>query len=87
MSRWISFAYAVVSFNNVTFAYCVPNATITGGYVYFFKITFEDGVSEELMASSFPTMFETDMTFTNHSNPKAGLLLIPQTGIYLLVSA
>jgi hypothetical protein len=71
---------------NVTFTYLKPNATITGCISYEFKVTFQGGSSENLMAQSCPTNFETTLVLSNHQTPTAGLLLMPSVGIYALVS-
>jgi len=89
---------ASTTLQNVTFAYLKPNATITGCISYEFKVTFQDGSSENLTAQSCPTNFETSFVFSNHTThqnttppttpPTAGLMLIPSGGpyIYALVS-
>ena len=71
---------------NVTFTYLKPNATITGCISYEFKVTFQGGSSENLMAQSCPTNFETTLVLSNHQKPTEGLLLMPSVGIYALAS-
>jgi hypothetical protein len=71
---------------NVTFTYLKPNATITGCIQYEFKATFQDGSSENLIAQSCPTNFETVLALSNHNIPTAGLLLMHSGGVYALVS-
>jgi hypothetical protein len=72
---------------SVSFDYLKHSGTtFTGGSVYIFKINFPDGLSEELWAEGFPGD-SVKFYFTNHNNPKAGILFLPQIAtIYLLVS-
>lgn len=71
---------------NVTFTYLKPNATVTGCILDEFKVTFQDGSSEDLMVESCPTGFETTLALSEHNLPTAGLLLVHSGGLYALVS-
>jgi hypothetical protein len=76
------------TFQNVTFTYVEPKATITGAVCDAFNANFQvDGSSENLRACSYPTNFETVVVFSKHVKPTAGLMLVPFPGsVYLLVS-
>jgi hypothetical protein len=75
-----------VTLRNVTFTF-LDKGVIGEPVCRFFNVTFQDGSSEELQGCSYPTNFETPVKFTDHSNPKAGLIFYPRGGvIYLLVS-
>jgi hypothetical protein len=81
---------ASIMFNGVTFTNLPLNATYTGCAVSFIKISFQDGVSEVIQITICPTLFEPHIYFTNHTNPKAGIIdsLGPSPiirGIYILV--
>ena len=90
---------AKVTFRNVTF-YSVPSTEIaTGCVIRNIWVTFPDGTSEKIGVGwcMFPKL---DIAFTNHSNPRAGVILSPGDyqlgdtiisspiveGFYLLVS-
>ncbi len=76
----------VITIRNVTFTY-LDKGVIIGPVCRFFDVTFQDGSSEELQGCSYPTNFETPVKFTDHSNPKAGLIFsFKEEIIYLLVS-
>jgi hypothetical protein len=95
-----SFAYelmngTVTTFKNVTFTDVTPNGTMTGCRGFFIKVTFKDGVSEVLPATICPTDYKTEIRFTDHTGPRAGVvyslenpisggcLIVP--GLYILV--
>jgi len=88
-----------VTFRNVTF-YSMPlNTSLTGCEVYYVRVTFPDGTSERADVGSCVSFYPS-ITFTTHSNPKAGLIFSPgeyqlgdktlshpiSKGFYLLVS-
>ncbi len=90
---------ASVSFRNVTF-YSMPlNTTITGCSVRYIRATFPDGTWERINVGwCYP--IKISIQFTNHSNPRAGMIFAPRdyqsgetivssplnAGIYVLVS-
>ena len=79
-----------VTFRNVTFQSLSVNVTYTGCIVRFVKIIFQDGLSEVLQVTSCLMAFEPHVQFTNHTNPKAGVIdsygdSFVAKGIYLLV--
>jgi hypothetical protein len=91
-----------VTFRNVTFYSIQPNETISVCTHIYIKATFQDGTSEIILGGWCMTLYGNpipSIRFTNHSNPKAGIIfssnyasdgkvtssLIAQ-GIYLLVS-
>jgi hypothetical protein len=95
-----SFAYElmngkVTTFRNVTFTDVTTNGTMTGCQGFLIKITFKDGVSEVLPATICPTDYRTEVRFTDHTGPRAGVvysfenpisggcLIVP--GLYILV--
>jgi hypothetical protein len=74
----------------VTFTNLPLNHTYTGCIVQFFKFTFPDGTSEVQQITLCPTTFEPKVYFTDHTNPKAGVIYSLghspiARGIYLLV--
>jgi hypothetical protein len=90
---------AKVTFRNVTFSSIPSTEIATGCVIRNIWVTFPDGTSEKIGVGwcMFPKL---DMAFTNHSNPKAGVILSPGDyqlgdtiisspiveGFYLLVS-
>jgi hypothetical protein len=86
-------------FRNVTFSSIPSTEIATGCVIRNIWVTFPDGTSEKIGVGwcMFPKL---DMAFTNHSNPKAGVILSPGDyqlgdtiisspiveGFYLLVS-
>ena len=79
-----------ISFKDVTFTNLPLNKTYTGCIVLFFKFSFSDGTSEIQQITLCPTTFEPKVYFTNHTNPKAGVIYSLGhspivRGIYLMV--
>lgn len=79
-----------ITYKNVTFTDLPLNETYTGCSVQFFKFSFQDGSSEVKQITLCPTSFEPKMYFTNHTNPRAGVMVSfgdspIARGIYLLV--
>jgi hypothetical protein len=79
-----------ITFNGVTFTNLPLNLTYTGCAVQFFKFSFADGSSEIAQINLCPMAFEPGMYFTNHMNPRAGVIVSLgdspiARGIYLLV--
>jgi hypothetical protein len=79
-----------ITFKGVTFTNLPLNKTYTGCIVQFFKFSFQDGSFEVIQITLCPTAFEPRTYFTNHTNPKAGVMVsIGHSpiagGIYLLV--
>ena len=63
-----------ITFKGVTFTSLRLNRTYTGCAVSFIKFTFPDGLSEVIQVTICPTLFEPLVYFTNHTNPKAGIM-------------
>ena len=75
-----------ITLRNVTFTY-LDKGVIIGPVCVYFNVTFQDGYSEELPGCSIPLNFESSITFTEHNDTKAGLILLKLgSAIYLLVS-
>lgn len=79
-----------ITFRNVTFFNLPLNVTYTGCIVRFIKVTFPDELSEELQVTSCPMSFEPHVQFTNHGEPRVGIIdsygdSFVAKGIYLLV--
>ena len=79
-----------ITFKGVTFTNLLLNHTYTGCVVQFFKFSFQDDSSEVTQITLCPSAFEPDIYFTNHTNPRAGLIYSLgdspiARGIYLLV--
>ncbi len=64
-----------ITFKGVTFTNLRLNTTYTGCSVSFIKTSFQDKVSEVKQITICPTLFEPHMYFTNHTNPKAGVIV------------
>jgi hypothetical protein len=80
-----------ITYKNVTFTDLPLNETYTGCSVQFFKFSFTDGSSEVSQITLCPTSFEPKMYFTNHTNPRAGVMVSfgdspIARGIYLMVN-
>ena len=77
-----------IRLGGTTFTYVARNGTSTGCVCYTFKVTFHDNSSENLIANSYPTNFESVLVFSKHTGPIAGLFLVPSGGplIYVLVT-
>ncbi len=80
-----------VMFWNVTFYSVSLNFTSSGCTIYNITVSFPDGTSEQIGVEYCPTG-GSDVVFTNHSNPKAGVILqgpyndsFIALGFYLLV--
>lgn len=76
-----------VTLRNVTFTY-LDKGIIIGPVCHYFNIAFQDGSSEEIPGCSYPTTFESLIRFSDHNNPKAGLIILNlQIGqmVYILV--
>lgn len=75
-----------VTLRNVTFTY-LDKGIIIGATCYYFNITFQDGSSEEIPVCSY-LGFGSNIHFTDHDNPKAGIISLDlQIGrsVYILV--
>jgi hypothetical protein len=80
-----------ITFKGVTFTNLKLNETYTGCFVYFFKLSFQDGTNEVEQVNLCGLSFEPRTFFTNHTNPRAGVIVSHGNspiaeGTYLLVS-
>lgn len=64
-----------ITFKGVTFTNLRLNTTYTGCSVSFIKTSFQDKVSEVKQITICPTLFEPHLYFTNHTSPKAGVII------------